>query len=75
MFPTGYITLHASTGHIFKRFFWVAVPKIVLHLKKRSVGLEPDHNSVTINFEDGSSVTQDLVVVSDGIHLVGFLMT
>ncbi|CAG9982733.1 unnamed protein product [Clonostachys byssicola] len=45
-----------------------AVPKTVLHLKKRSVGLEPNHNSVTINFEDGSSVTQDLVIVSDGIH-------
>lgn len=53
----------------------VAVPKSILHLKKRNVGLEPDHNSVTINFEDGSSVTQDLVVVSDGIHSVGFLMT
>ncbi|CAH0025275.1 unnamed protein product, partial [Clonostachys rhizophaga] len=45
-----------------------AVPKTVIHLKKRSFGLELDHNSVTINFEDGSSVTQDLVVVSDGIH-------
>lgn len=47
-----------------------ALPKDVLHLGSRCVGVHQDRNGVRVDLANGSSVTGDLVIGADGIHSV-----
>ncbi|KAF2802259.1 salicylate hydroxylase [Mytilinidion resinicola] len=43
------------------------LPADILHLSKRVVSVIADDEKVTVSFEDGTSITPDLVVGADGI--------
>jgi salicylate hydroxylase len=45
-----------------------AVPKDVIHLDHRCVGLTQHHDRVEVRFHNGATANADLVVGADGIH-------
>ena len=46
------------------------VPRDLIHLKKKAVRAEADHNAATVFFEDGTSASGDILVGADGIKSV-----
>ncbi|RDW63786.1 hypothetical protein BP6252_11331 [Coleophoma cylindrospora] len=44
------------------------IPKGTIHTGKRGVSFKVDEDKVTVDFQDGTSVEADLLIVSDGIN-------
>jgi len=47
-----------------------AVPRDIIHLGKKLVGLEQEAGPATLSFEDGSKAVADAVVGADGVHSI-----
>jgi 2-polyprenyl-6-methoxyphenol hydroxylase-like FAD-dependent oxidoreductase len=60
-----YLFLHRADLHAALES--VVSPEIV-HLGMKLVGLEQDHDRVTLAFSDGSRVRADMVIGADGVH-------
>ena len=46
------------------------VPREIIHLNKKLVGLEQNGGPVTLSFADGTTATADAVIGADGVHSV-----
>ncbi len=64
------IGYHAMLRADLQNALAAALPSGALHLGKKCAGVENRTGSVTLRFDDGSSVDADVVVGADGIHSV-----
>lgn len=66
-FGAPYLLLHRGDLH---SALASIVPRAVIHLNKRLVGLDQRGNTVTLSFADGDRATADAVIGADGVHSV-----
>lgn len=59
------ITIHRADLH---EIFLKALKPDTLHFNKKYISVEQNDNQVTVYFEDGTTVTANLLIAADGIH-------
>mgnify|MGYP003304439682 CR=1 FL=1 len=59
------ITIHRADLH---KIFLKALKPDTLHFNKKYISVEQNDNQVTVSFEDGTTVTADMLIAADGIH-------
>ncbi|SFQ71719.1 2-polyprenyl-6-methoxyphenol hydroxylase [Psychrobacillus psychrotolerans] len=59
------ITIHRADLH---NIFLKALKPDTLHFNKKYISVEQNDNQVTVYFEDGTTVTANLLIAADGIH-------
>lgn len=59
------ITIHRADLH---NIFLKALKPDTLHFNKKYISVEQNDNHVTVYFEDGTTVTADMLIAADGIH-------
>jgi len=67
LYGAPYLCMHRADLH---EALASAVPREIVHLGKKLVGLDQKSGEVTLRFEDGSSAKADAVVGADGVHSV-----
>jgi salicylate hydroxylase len=67
MYGAPYYTVHRADLH---RSLLGLLPRDMIHLGQRCVGVEERADCVELHFEGGSTATADIVVAADGIHSV-----
>ena len=67
LFGAPYLCMHRAELHA---ALAAVVPKNVVHLNKKLVGLEQRAGRVTLDFADGSRAHADAVVGADGVHSI-----
>ncbi|QUG43165.1 FAD-dependent monooxygenase [Psychrobacillus sp. INOP01] len=59
------ITIHRADLH---RTLLEALEPNTLHFNKKCISVDQSDTQVTVHFEDGTTVTADLLIAADGIH-------
>lgn len=59
------ITIHRAQLH---KIFLKALKPDTLHFNKKYISVEQNDTQVTVYFEDGTTVTANLLIAADGIH-------
>jgi 6-hydroxynicotinate 3-monooxygenase len=67
LFGAPYLCMHRADLH---DALLSAVPKDIVHLNKKLVGIDQQSDKVELSFADGTSVRSDAVIGADGIHSV-----
>ena len=67
LFGAPYLCMHRADLH---DALVSAVPRDIVHLNRKLVGLEPSPDRVTLRFAGGESAQADAVIGADGVHSI-----